>query len=178
MSDPVSHEENPADARSSSSFSVRAGPPFTSSRNRPHGAAAGNGGEYLPADTQLLLAVPDLDGTLADWKTTDLYKIWAEPEVQAFPGPAALETAAASRSSTTPWPRSRTCRPRTCFIALTALDGRPPNQPHVHRRASTSRATRPRSSNCWPEPKDTLRKQFPGGKADLVELPGARARNL
>ena len=39
---------------------------------------------YLPADTLVLLAVPDLNKTCADWKTTDLYKIWSEPEVQAF----------------------------------------------------------------------------------------------
>ena len=47
------------------------------------GAAAAAVG-YLPAETLLFLSVPDLDQTAADWKTTDLYKIWTEPEVQAF----------------------------------------------------------------------------------------------
>ena len=32
----------------------------------------------------MLLSVPDPDQSAEDWKKTDLYQIWQEPEVQAF----------------------------------------------------------------------------------------------
>ena len=138
-------------------------------KQRRGSGASENAGAWLPADTQLLLSVPDVEGTLAEWKTTDLYQIWAEPEVQDFlarplsklpPHQDFEDTAAAVIRLS----------PTNVFLALTSLDEKT-NQPHAV-AGFDFRGDKAEVEPLLAGPKDALRRQWPGGKADLTEYQG------
>ncbi len=124
---------------------------------------------YLPADTILLLAIPDLGKTCADWKTTDLYKIWLEPEVQTFlakplsklPPHADLDDALAKADK---------LGLTNLFVALTALD-ESTNQPRVV-AGFQFKGTSADMDQLLAKPKAELLKQHPAAKADLVNYEG------
>ena len=40
--------------------------------------------DFVPAEAVVSLAVPDVKRARAAWKTSSIYKIWMEPEMQAF----------------------------------------------------------------------------------------------
>ena len=138
-------------------------------KQRRGGAAAGNAGESLPADTQLLLSVPDVEGTLAEWKTTDLYKIWTEPEVQDFLARPLSKLPPHQDIDDTVGKVIR-LSPTNVFLAVTAMDDKT-NQPHVI-AGFDFKGDKAEVEQLLAGPKDTLRKQSPGGKADLVEYQG------
>lgn len=124
---------------------------------------------YLPADTLVLLAVPDLGKTCADWKTTDLYKIWSEPEVQAFlakplsklPPHADLDDALAKADK---------LGLTNLFVALTSLD-ESTNEPRVV-AGFQFKGTSADVDQLLAKPKAELRKQYPAAKADLINYEG------
>lgn len=55
----------------------------------PHKTKTPTGASLLPADTFLFLQMPDVAKSKQDFKTTALYQIWSEKEVQDFVGKAA-----------------------------------------------------------------------------------------
>ena len=133
------------------------------------GAASENAGAYLPAETQLLLSVPDVEDTLADWKTTDLYKIWAEPEVQDFLA-RPLSKLPPHQDFDAAVAKVIRLSPTNVFLALTALDEKT-NQPHLV-AGFDFKGDKSEVEQLLAAPKDALRKKSPGGKADLAEYQG------
>ena len=124
---------------------------------------------YLPADTLLLLAVPDLNKTCADFKGTDLYKIWSEPEMQSFlakplsklPPHADLDEALALTGK---------LGLTDLFVALASMD-EATNEPRVvagfQFKGSSADVDR-----VLAKPKADLRKAHPTAKADLINYEG------
>ena len=124
---------------------------------------------YLPQDTLLLLAAPDSESTAEHWKSTDLYKIWAEPDVQAFLA-LPLSKIPPDKTRDDVLAQAATLQPKNLFIALTAIDDQS-NHPHVlagfQFKGPSSKVDR------LIEPaKDSLRQKFPAGKADLINYQG------
>lgn len=125
--------------------------------------------DCLPAGTLILLSVPDPAQTAADWKTTDLYKIWNEPEVRAFLAkplamvPSNPEVAAAVA-------QAAKVNPKNLFVALTALDEK---ESHPHVLAGFQfRGDSKEVDALLAKPKAALRQSQPGGKADLLNYQG------
>ena len=119
----------------------------------------------LPAETLLLLEVPDPGQTADDWKTTDLYKIWTEPQVQAFVAKP-LSQLPPNKNLEGTWEQIVHLDPKNLFVAVTALDEKN-NRPHFvagfQFKGSDADVDR-----LLTVPKEQLRQQYPGGKADLV----------
>ena len=125
--------------------------------------------DYLPAETLLLLSVPDLNATLADWKTTDLYKIWQEPDVQAFLAKP-LSQVPPEADFSGKLEQIVKLDPKNLFIALTALDEKT-SQPHLV-AGFQFKGTNSDVDALLAMPKDSLRRSAPGGKADLINYQG------
>lgn len=123
---------------------------------------------YLPAETLLLLSLPDPGRTAADWKTTDLYKIWTEPQVQAFLSKP-LSKMPVDKDFRETWAQAAKVEPTNLFVALTALDAK--NEPQLvagfQFKGSTAEVDK-----LLAKPKEQMRQKFPGGKADLVNYQG------
>ena len=133
------------------------------------GAATTAAVDFLPAQTLLLLSVPDLNGTTTDWKTTDLYKIWSEPDVQAF---LAKPLSKVPANADLPATLAQVAKldPKNLFIALTVLDEKT-NQPHLVAGFQFN-GSRSDVDALLAGPKDQLRQHFPAGKADLINYQG------
>ncbi len=124
---------------------------------------------YLPADTILLLAIPDLNKACADWKTTDLYKIWSEPDVQSFlakplsklPPHAELDDALSKADK---------LGLTNLFVAVTALD-ETTNEPRIV-AGFQFKGTSADVDQLLAVPKAELRRQHPASKADLINYEG------
>ena len=135
---------------------------------------AGRGGvsatvvSYLPPETLLLFTIPDLPQTVTDWHTTDLYKIWTEPEVQAFFAKPLSRVPLDDTTGT--FDRIAKLEPRNLFVALTALDDKG-NQPHVVAGFQYKGATSDVDA-LLAQPKEQMRQRFPAGKADLINYQG------
>ena len=117
-----------------------------------------------------MLALPDPGQTAANWKTTDLYKIWTEPEVQAF--------------LAKPLARIPPDQQRTDFLAqVTALAAEqisssrsPPldeksNEPHLV-GGFQFKGTSAEVDHLIAPAKDGWRQKYPAGKADLINYQG------
>jgi hypothetical protein len=133
------------------------------------GAAAMAAVGYLPQDTLLLLAFPDPGQTANNWRTTDLYKIWSEPDVQSF--------LALPRSKIPPdkdrddlLAQAARLQPKNLFIALTALDEKS-NQPRLVAGFQFKGPSGDVDRLLAPL-KDGFRQRFPAGKADLINYQG------
>jgi hypothetical protein len=128
-------------------------------------AAAG----YLPQDTLLLLAIPDPGQTASNWKTTDLYKIWTEPDVQSFLA-MPLSKVPPDKDRDDFVAQAARLQPRNLFFALTALDEKS-NQPHFLAGFQFNGPSGEVDRLLAPA-KDGLRQKYPAGKADLVNYQG------
>ena len=134
-----------------------------------NGAAPAAAAGYLPADTLLLFAIPDPGQTADNWRTTDLYKIWAEPDVQAFMAkPLALIPPDKHRDDAIA--QIEALQPKNVFIAITALDEKN-NQPRGIAGFQFKGASSDVDHLIAPA-KDAFRQKFPAGKADLVNYQG------
>ena len=130
------------------------------------GAAVSASVGYLPAETLLYLSVPDPQQTAADWKTTDLYKLWSEPSVQAFfakplskiPPNQDLDDTLAQLGKVSP---------HHLFAALTSLDEKN-NQPHIV-AGFQFKGTTADVDQLLAKPKEAFRKANPAGRSDLVK---------
>ncbi len=124
---------------------------------------------YLPADTLVLLAVPDLNKTCADFKGTDLYKIWSEPEVQAF-----LEKPLSKLPPHAEWDdafvRAQKLGLTNLFVAVTSLD-EASNEPHVV-AGFQFKGSNAEVDALLTKPKADLLKAHPAAKADLIDYSG------
>ncbi len=134
-----------------------------------HVGAAGAATEFLPADTQLLLSVPDLNGTLSDWKSTDLYKIWMEPEVQAFLA-RPLSKLPAHTGFDDVLGKIVHLAPTNLFVAVSLPDDEK-NQPRLL-AGFDFQGDKAEVEQLLLEPKDAVRRQFPAGRADLAQYEG------
>ena len=124
---------------------------------------------YLPAQTLLLFSVPDPGQTAEDWKTTDLYKIWTEPQVQAFFSKPLSKVPPNQEVSDT-WEQLKHLNPKHLFLALTALDDKN-NQPHLVGGFQFDGS--PDDVNkLLTRAKDALRQHYDAGKADLQPYQG------
>ncbi len=124
---------------------------------------------YLPADTQVLLAIPDLNKACADGQATDLYKIWSEPEVQAF--------LAKPLSKLPPHPEVDEALAKVgklgltnLFIALASLD-ESSNEPRIV-AGFQFKGSSADVDGLLGKAKEEFRKQHPAAKADLVNYEG------
>ena len=142
---------------------------FQKSAHAHGGGAATAATDYLPKETLLFLSVPDLNQTIADWKTTDLYKIWTEPEVQAFLAKPLSQLPTDARVNDT-LARIPKLEPKNAFIALTSLDEKT-NQPHLV-AGFQFKGDKADVDALLAPAKDSLRKNAPGGKADLINYQG------
>lgn len=123
----------------------------------------------LPSGTLILLSAPDPARTATDWKTTDLYKIWGEPEVKAFlekplsllPASPELEAAALQAAKVDP---------KNLFVALTSLDEKE-SRPHLL-AGFQFKGDSKEVDALLAKPKAWLRQSQPAGKADLVNYQG------
>ena len=139
---------------------------FLSQKSAPGGGSASATGGYLPAETLLLLSVPDPQQTAADWKTTDLYKIWSEPSVQAFLA-RPLSKIPADKEVNDTLAQVGRVNPRNLFVALTALDEKT-NEPHLV-AGFQFKGSNADVEQLLDKPKAALREKSPAGKADLVK---------
>jgi hypothetical protein len=136
---------------------------------RQGGAAAMPAAGYLPPDTLALLAIPNPGQTVERWKTTDLYKMWTEPDVQAFLAkPLGLIPPSQERADTLA--QIARLQPTNVFIALTALDDKS-NEPHVL-AGFQFQGTSSDVDHLLAPAKDALRQRYPAGKADLLNYQG------
>jgi hypothetical protein len=136
---------------------------------RLRGAAALPAVGYLPPDTLALLAIPNPGQTAERWKTADLYKIWAEPDVQAFLAkPLGMIPPDQVRTDTLA--QIARIQPKNVFIALTALDDKT-NEAHLLAGFQFEGASSDVDHLLAPA-KDDLRQRYPAGKADLVNYQG------
>ena len=131
--------------------------------------AASAAASFLPADTLLLAALPDPGQTVADWRTTDLYKIWMEPQVQTFLAKP-LSKLPMDKGTTETWEKVARLDPKNLFVALTALDEKN-NQPHFV-AGFQFKGSEADVNQLLTEPKNQLRQKYPGGKADLINYQG------
>ncbi len=129
------------------------------------GAASTAAAALLPANTIFLASVPDLNGTAADFKTTDLYKIWSEPDMQAF--------LAKPLSKLPPHPDFQDTLTRmdklgltNLFIALASLD-EATNEPRAV-AGFQFKGTSADVDALLAKPKDQFRQAHPASKADLI----------
>ena len=132
-------------------------------------ATAGEVAGFLPADTQLLLSIPDLNGALADWKTTDLYKIWTEPEMQAFLA-RPLSRLPQHREFDEMASKILHLSPSNLFLAV-CLPNEETNLPRML-AGFDFKADKAEVEQLLSGAKDALRRRYPAGKADLVEYQG------
>lgn len=130
------------------------------------GAAASPSVGYLPAETLLLLSVPDPQQTAADWKTTDLYKLWSEPTVQAFFA-RPLSKIPKDKDFDDTLAQIERVNPRNLFVAVTALDEKN-NEPRVL-AGFQFKGTKAGVEQVLSKPKAALREKSPAGKADLLK---------
>ncbi len=121
---------------------------------------------YLPPETLVYLSVPDPQQTAADWKSTDLYKIWTEPSVQAFFAKP-LSKVPANQDLDEALAQINKVAPHHLFAALTALDEKG-NQPHIV-AGFQFRGTTADVEQMLSKPKAALHKSSPAGRADLVK---------
>ena len=137
---------------------------------RPSGAAASTAAvALLPADTVFLASLPDFNRTAADFHTTDLYKIWSEPDVQAFlarplsnlPAHADLDDVLA---------RADKLGLTNLFVAIAALD-EATNEPRAV-AGFQFKGTSADVDALLARPKESLRRTHPASKADLVNYQG------
>ncbi len=129
-------------------------------------AAASASSGYLPPETLLLLSVPDPQQTAADWKTTDLYKIWTEPSVQAFFAKP-LSKLPENKDLDDTLAQIGKVNPHHLFAALTALDEKD-NAPHLL-AGFQFKGSNADVDQLLSKPKAALREKNPAGKADLVK---------
>ncbi len=130
------------------------------------GASASATVGYLPAETLLLLSVPDPQQTATEWKTTDLYKIWSEPSVQAFFAKP-LGKIPPNKDFDDALVQIGKVNPHNVFVALTALDEKN-NKPHGV-AGFQFHGTNADVEQLLSKPKAALREKNPAGKADLVK---------
>ena len=130
------------------------------------GAATSASIGYLPAETLLFLSIPDPQQTAADWKSTDLYKIWTEPSVQAF-FEKPLSKIPTNKDVDETLAQIGRVNPRNLFVALTALDEKN-NEPHLL-AGFQFKGTNADVEQLLSKPKEALRQKSPTGKADLVK---------
>ena len=128
------------------------------------GSAASVG--YLPAETLLLLSVPDPQQTAAEWKTTDLYQIWSEPSVQAFLAKP-LAKIPPNKDVDDTLAQIGRVNPHNLFVALTALDEKN-NKPHGL-AGFQFRGTHADVEKLLGKAKEAVRGKDPAAKADLVK---------
>ena len=137
---------------------------------KPAGGAASTAATaFLPADTVFLAALPDFNKTAADFKTTDLYKIWSEPDVQTFlarplsklPPHAELDDALAHADK---------LGLTNLFVAVVSLDEKT-NAPHMV-AGFQFKGPSTEVDALLAKPKEALQKQHPASKADLINHEG------
>jgi hypothetical protein len=131
-------------------------------------AAAG----YLPEETLVLLALPNPEATAKAWTTTDLCKIFAEPEVRSF-----LEKPLSKLPAMLPpyqipagtLDALAKVNPKNLFVALTALNEQ--NEPHL---VAGFQFQGPSSGvdQLLAPVKEMIHKEMPAGKSDLVAYQG------
>ena len=132
-------------------------------------ADVGAATDYLPAETVALLSIPNPGQTVADWRGTDLYKIWTEGQVQAFLAKP-LSRLPVDKQLGDTWGEIVRLHPSNVFVALTALD--PKNsQPHLV-GGFQYKGNGEDVDKLLTAPKEEFRQKFPGGKADLVNYQG------
>ena len=139
---------------------------FLSQRSPSGGGQASAVVSYLPAETLAFLSLPDPQQIAVDWKTTDLYKIWTEPSVQAFFAKP-LSKIPENKDFDDTLAQIERVSPRNLFVALTALDEKN-NQPHLL-AGFQFKGSNADVEKLLAKPKDALREKNPAGKADLVK---------
>lgn len=81
--------------------------------------------DLLPAETLMLVHLPDVNRTRDEWHRSDLYALWREPEVQAF-----LQKPLAKIPPNRAWNETRArltaLEPKDAFLAITSLAGNDP----------------------------------------------------
>lgn len=125
--------------------------------------------ECLPSGTLILLSAPDPARTAADWKTTDLYKIWSEPEVKAFlEKPLSLLPSNPNFGATLA--QAARVEPKNLFIALTSLEEKE-GRPHLL-AGFQFKGDSKQVDALLARPKAWLRQSQLAGKADLLNYQG------
>ena len=133
------------------------------------GAASTAAVTLLPADTLFLASLPDLNKTAADLKTTDLYKIWSEPDVQAFLA-RPLSKLPPHADSTDLLAHADKLGLTNLFVALTAL-----NEATSEPRLVAGFQFKGASADVdalLAKPKAQFLQSHPASKADLVNYEG------
>ncbi len=125
--------------------------------------------DYLPAETLAVAALPDPAGSLAHWKTTDLYKIWTEPQVQAFFAKPLSKLPPASTLDDLPT-KIAALDPKNLFVALTTLDEKE-NHPHLV-AGFQFKGSKDDVERMLASPKKLVHNGAPAGKADLIQYQG------
>ena len=138
-------------------------------KQRGAAGSAGAVAEILPASTQLLLAVPDLPGTVSAWKTTDLYQIWNEPEVRDFLAKP-LSKLPPHEDFNAKLAQVVRLRPTNLFVALTGTEDKA-NRPLLL-AGFEFQGGKEAVETLLAEPRDQFRRKYPAGKADLLNHEG------
>lgn len=127
-----------------------------------------HGLELAPAETIAFAQLTDWPGTCERWKKTGLFKLWSEPEVQAFLEKPRAKMASSPDSWMSRLEQFERISPREAFVAVQSIDGPAPKIVGGIAFAGS----RAHAEALLAEPKAALRKAHPAGKADLVSYAG------
>lgn len=76
----------------------------------------------LPQGTIAVALLPDFERTRAQWRQTDIYQLWREPDIQEFLK-RPRENVSTARDTAALFEDARRLRIKDAFVALTAWDG-------------------------------------------------------
>jgi hypothetical protein len=119
--------------------------------------------DFVPADAVVSLAVPDVKRARTAWKTSSIYQIWMEPEVQAFVTKP-LAKIPQSPELNTLLDKLETIQARNVFISLISLNSDRPQLVAGFAFKGDAAAL----ESLLAKPKAELLKSYPEGKAGSV----------
>lgn len=129
--------------------------------------------ELLPAETLLLVHLPDCQRTVRRWDLTALSQILREPEMVSF-----MEKPRAKLAANLQWlgqvEKYQQIQPREAFVAVTSVDG---PAPKIVAGMSFS-GPRARFDALLKESLGALKSAHPAGKSDLITYDGAEIESF
>ena len=142
-----------------------AGLPSCSAQVKPVAAVPGDlaFAEFVPGDAVVALSIPDLKRAQAGWKTSALFQIWNEPEVQTFLGKP-LGKVPSQPELTTLLSKLDAIEGRNFFISLVSVNTDKPLVVAGFAFKGDASAL----ETLLAKPKAELKKKYPDGKIGSI----------
>lgn len=120
--------------------------------------------DFAPGESIIFLSLPDPKRATTAWKESALYKIWQEPEVQAFFGKPISQIPAIPAEADVILGKLDSLQPRNLFAAITSFDQRKPGLAF----GFTFVGGRPALDPLLEKVIEGIRKKDPEGKASVI----------